>query len=44
MDLKETGRDAGDWIHLTQDMDKVVGPYEHGNKPSHSITCRKFHD
>jgi hypothetical protein len=44
MDLTETGCDVGDWIHMTQDMDKFAGSYQHGNKPSSSIKCGEFHD
>jgi len=32
MDLKETGLEGMEWIHLAQDTDKWLGFCEHGNE------------
>jgi hypothetical protein len=39
--FKKIGWEGADWIHLTQDMDKV-GSCEHHNEPSGSIKCGNF--
>ena len=42
MDLKETGLEGMEWIHLAQDIDKWLGCCEHGNELPGSIQWEKF--
>ena len=42
MDLKETGMEGVEWIHLAQDTDKWLGFCEHGNELPGFIQWGKF--
>jgi hypothetical protein len=44
MDLRETGREGVDWMHLAQDRDQWRALVNTGNKPSGSIKRREFLD
>jgi hypothetical protein len=46
INLKETGWNDVNWIHLAQDTDKWWDfvNMEHGNEPSVSTECEKFLD
>jgi hypothetical protein len=39
MNLKETGLEDVDWIHLAQNMDWLVESYEHSDEPLGFIKC-----
>jgi hypothetical protein len=43
MDHKETARQGGDWIYLSENRD-VSSSYERRKKPSDSTKCVKFLD
>jgi hypothetical protein len=43
-DLKRTGCENVDWIHLARDGGPVTGSCEHGDGPSGRMKCGKFLD